>query len=303
MTGETLVAAEHEAWIRAHVEVDGAITQPRVFPWSVVLRVPASDGPVWFKENAPPLAHEAGVVRLLAQRTPPLLPELVAVDVDRGWLLMRDAGTRLRDAPPTAADWLTLLREYADLQLAVARDVDRLLAAGAPDRRPAVLPGLYRELLDAEASKLSGQVLRRLRAFATRVDAACAALDARSVPDSIQHDDFHDGNVFVRGGSYRFLDWGDCCVSHPFATLRIPLEGIAEDTDWDVGGLRDAYLSRFAAYEPFDQLREAFADAWVVAGVTRALKWAPLVASLPRPHAWEDAVPIRLRALLEEPAA
>ena len=44
----------------------------------------------------------------------------------------------------------------------------------------------------------------------------------------------------------------------------------------------------------------AFDAAWVVAGVTRALKWAPIVAALSRPHRWEEAVPVRLRALLED---
>ena len=303
MTAEPLVAAEHEAWIRAHVDVDGPITQPRVFPWSTVLRVPTQTGVVWFKENVPVLAHETAVVELLAARAPDDVPEPVAIDADRGWLLTRDAGTRLRDVPPTAADWLTLLPLYADLQLAVAPDADRLVAAGAPDRRPAVLPALFRELAEHEAERLGAEELRQLRAFAHRVDDACAALGQNGVPCSIQHDDFHDGNIFVRDGRFRFIDWGDACVSHPFATLRIPLEGIAEDTDWDVDAIRDSYLEVFSDRATRVELLQAFEDAWVVAGVTRALKWAPLVASLPRPHEWEDAVAIRLRVLLEEPAA
>ena len=302
MTAEPLVAAEHEAWIRAHVDVDGPITQPRVFPWSTVLRVPTQTGVVWFKENVPVLAHEAAVVELLVARAPDDVPEPVSVDADRGWLLTRDAGTRLRDVPPTAADWLTLLPLYADLQLAVAPDADRLVAAGAPDRRPAVLPALFRELAEHEAERLGAEELRQLRAFAHRVDDACAALGQIGVPCSIQHDDFHDGNIFVRDGRFRFIDWGDACVSHPFATLRIPLEGIAEDTDWDVDAIRDSYLEVFSDRATRVELLQAFEDAWVVAGVTRALKWAPLVASLPRPHEWEDAVAIRLRVLLEEPA-
>lgn len=303
MTAEPLVAAEHEAWIRAHVDVDGPITQPRDFPWSTVLRVPTRTGVVWFKENVPVFAHEAAVVELLAARAPDDLPELIAVDADRGWQLTRDAGTRLRDVPPTAADWLTLLPRYANLQRSVSPDADRLVAAGAPDRRPAVVPGLFRELVENEAERLVAEELRRLRAFAYRVDEACAALDQLGVPCSIQHDDFHDGNIFVRDGRFRFIDWGDACVSHPFATLRIPLEGIAEDTDWDVDAIRDAYLAVFSDYAPSAELLQAFEDAWVVAGVTRALKWAPLVASLPRPHEWEEAVALRLRVLLEEPPA
>ena len=303
MTAQPLVAAEHEAWIRAHVDVDGPIKQPRDFPWSTVLRVPTRAGVVWFKENVAAFSHEAAVVASLAAHAPEDLPELVAVDADRGWLLTRDAGTRLRDVPPTAADWLALLPIYANLQLAVSPDADRLVDAGAPDRRPAVLPGAFRELVEDEADRLGAEELRQLRAFARRVDDACARLERLAVPCSIQHDDFHDGNIFVRDGRFRFIDWGDACVSHPLATLRIPLEGIAEDTDWDVDAIRDAYLAVFSGYVARAALLQAFEDAWVVAGVTRALKWAPLVATLPRPHDWEDAVAIRLRVLLEEPAA
>src|SRR5262249_33480564 len=179
-------------------------------------------------------------------RAPEHVPELVAVDADRGRLLSRDAGTRLRDVPPTAADWLALLPIYGNLQLAVSADADRLVAAGAPDRRPAVVPGLFRELLEDEAARFGVEELRRLHAFAHRVDAACSRLEQLGVPCSIQHDDFHDGNIFVRDGRFRFIDWGDACISHPFATLRIPLEGIAEDTAWDVDAIPAAYLAVFS---------------------------------------------------------
>jgi len=290
----------HEEWIRAHADVAGEITRPREFPWSVVLRVPTRDGVLWFKENVAPLAFEAAAVQLLAQRVPEHVPELVAVDVDRGWMLMRDAGTRLRDLSPSVDAWLELLPLYSELLLAVAPDMDALVAAETPDRRVARIPALFRRVVDAEAGALSSEETAALHEYALRVDAACAELAALGVPESIQHDDFHDGNVFVRDGRYRVIDWGDACVSHPFATLRIPLEGIAEDTDWDVTRLRDAYLEPFTSFASRDELVRTFDAAWIVGGVTRALKWTPIVAAMPRPHEWEDAVPVRLRALLED---
>ena len=46
---------EADSWIRAHVPgtLIGPIEQPHVYPWATVLRVPTSDGVVWFKANAP----------------------------------------------------------------------------------------------------------------------------------------------------------------------------------------------------------------------------------------------------------
>jgi Phosphotransferase enzyme family len=289
----------HADWIRSHAGVVGAIERPHPFPWSTVLRVPTRDGVLWFKENIPPLAFEAAVVQLLARRRPDLVVELVAIDREHGWLLMRDAGTRLRDLPSTERDWEELLPLYAQLQLDVASDVDALVAAGCPDRRLRLLPAQFAQLIEDEADALTTRERALLRAHVPDVEAATAMLAELDVPETIQHDDFHEGNVFVRDGRFRVLDWGDACVSHPFATLRIPFEGIAEDTDWDLGRLRDAYLEPFSALAPLPELRSAVAAANIVAGATRALKWAPIVAVLERPHRWEDVVAVRLRALLE----
>ncbi|HST17603.1 MAG TPA: aminoglycoside phosphotransferase family protein [Gaiellaceae bacterium] len=294
------MSPEHEAWIRAHVEPSGPIEWPHEAPWSVVLRVPTRSGVIWFKENVAPLAYEAAVVQVLAERMPDRVAELVAVDTERGWILMRDAGTRLRELPDSKADWLAILPRYAELQLAVVPEVDRLLGGGTPDRRVATLPRLFRELVEEEATALGADDLHGLRELAHRLDEACPALSSIGVPESIQHDDFHDGNVFVDGGRYRFVDWGDCCVSHPFATLRIPFEGIVETTGWSLAELRDAYLEPFTGLATRSELLQAYDHAWLVAGVTRALKWAPLVDALPKPHRWTDAVPLRLRILLGE---
>jgi hypothetical protein len=213
---------------------------------------------------------------------------------------MRDAGTRLRDLPPTQRDWEELLPRYAQLQLDVAPDLGALVAAGCPDRRLGLLATQFAQLVEDEADGLTTRELGLLREHVHDVETAAAELAELNVPETIQHDDFHDGNVFVREGCFRVLDWGDACVSHPFATLRIPFEMIADDTDWDLERLRDAYLEPFSGLAPLPQLRRASAAADVVAGVTRALKWAPIVAMLERPHRWEDAVLVRLRALLDD---
>jgi len=69
---------------------------------------------------------------------------------------------------------------------------------------------------------------------------------------TIQHDDFHDGQVFVHDGRYLLLDWGDCCVSHPFCSLAVTLErGIAWGLDAiqepvDIAPFRAAYLGPFS---------------------------------------------------------
>jgi hypothetical protein len=205
------------AWIRSHVAVAGEIEQPHVRPWSTVMRVPSAGGAVWFKASMPLLAREAGVIEVLARRRSELVPELLAVEHRNGWMLQTDGGSRLREVAAGEESrrfWAELLPLYAELQVETAADVAELLAAGAPDRRLAALPELAKEVVG------DGALVRHVARLA-------GELAALGLPETIQHDDFHDGNVFVRDGRYVFFDWGDSCVSHPFFTLVVTLGSIA----------------------------------------------------------------------------
>jgi Phosphotransferase enzyme family len=82
---------------------------------------------------------------------------------------------------------------------------------------------------------------------------AVGQLSAYGIPETIQHDDLHDGQVFVRDGAELVMDWGDACVSHPFFTLSVTLEGVIawglddEEDSEDIRPYRDAYLAPFAS--------------------------------------------------------
>ena len=77
-------------------------------------------------------------------------------------------------------------------------------------------------------------------------------LAAYGLPELLQHDDLHDGQVFVRDGRHLLMDWGDACISHPFFTLSVTLEGVIawglddEEDSEDIAPYRDAYLEPFA---------------------------------------------------------
>jgi hypothetical protein len=287
------------------------IEQPHVRPWSTVLRVPTDAGAVWFKANMPTQAFEAAVVEILAARRPDLLPELLATDLERGWMLQRDGGTRLRELPGTSGDygvWQKILPLYAELQIDAAADRERLLAAGAPDRRLAVLAAQFEELLgDTHALEdLSQEEIGRLRALASRIEADCRELEGYGLPETIQHDDLHDGQVFVQDGRYLFFDWGDSCVSHPFYTLVVTLAVLGHrlGLEHEAPGLdrfRDAYLEPWTRFRPRSELEQAYPVAYRLGVLCRGLTWRMIVDALPRPlrEDEEDAVPERMRMLLE----
>ena len=119
--------------------------------------------------------------------------------------------------------------------------------------------------------------LRRLEGSVSRIEHMCDELAGYGLPETIQHDDFHDGQVFVRDGRYLLLDWGDACVSHPFFTLSVTLEGtLAWGLDdiqdsVDVRPFRDAYLEPFTLLAKRADLDPACATALRLGWVCRAV--------------------------------
>jgi hypothetical protein len=267
-----------DAWIGEQLaglgaEIVGEIDQMHVYDWSTVLRVPTGAGDVYFKANAPSQRHEAGLVAILASRRPDCVPPLLAADLERGWMLMADAGSKLRELVATEralTRWHDVLPLYAGVQLAVVDDVDAMLALGVPDLRLAALPSRAEAMLE-ELGGLGVDECRRAAAAMPRVAEQCAELTSFGLPETIQHDDLHDGQVFVRDGRYALLDWGDACLSHPFFTLAVTLDGVIAWGVDDVQGsedtapYRDAYLAPFSAHTN--------ADLVAAATIARRLGW------------------------------
>lgn len=148
---------------------------------------------------------------------------MLAADIELGWMLMSDAGEPLRSvvARERSLDrWLDVLRLCAGVELDLSDAVVELLALGVPDMPLANLPHRYLELMD----EIDAEPV--FRDATARVTERCEQLAAYGIPETVQHDDLHDGQVFVRDGRHLLMDWGDACVSHPFFTLSVTLEGV-----------------------------------------------------------------------------
>ncbi|MGH3993280.1 MAG: hypothetical protein ACRDSN_12570, partial [Pseudonocardiaceae bacterium] len=210
----------------------------------------------------------------------------LAVDVDRGWSLLPDGGSRLRetlDAHPDPRAWEHALRQYALLQRRVAGHVEEMLGFGVPDLRLAALPARYDMLLSSPQVK--AQVGNGGRLSAEQYDALCELrpvlagwcdeLAASGVPASIDHADLHDGQVFIAGGHCLFIDWADASVGHPFTTLLIAMQRAAERfaDPATMDRLRDAYLEPWTAEHDLADLRRAAALAMRFGVIGRAMAW------------------------------
>jgi hypothetical protein len=250
----------------------GEPDQIHVRSWSTVIRVPTAAGATFFKANTEELRHEALVTLLLARRVPERVPPLIADDPELGWMLMDDGGTRLREVLAEERDlsrWGDVLDGAADIARAMEPDVDRLLAAGVPDLRLATLPDRYAAMVEA------ADVEQRFRDAVPRVRDLAEELASYGVTETLQHDDLHDGQVFVSGDRQLILDWGDAVISHPFFTLSVTLEGVVQ---WGLDDIEDSvdldpliarYLRRYDPERP--ELAEAVPPALRLGWAARAV--------------------------------
>ena len=293
-----------DAWIAEQLELLGreptdAFDQIHDRPWSTVIRVPTLEGNVFFKAGSPPLRHEAALTEFLGMRRPDCIPAPLAIDSVRGWMLMEDGGQTLRELIEIERDlsrWKDVLPLYGGVQIDLMEDVPALLAVGVPDFRLASLPAKLEALLD-EIEEQPDEERGRLRASLPWVREACEELALAGLPETIQHDDLHDAQIFVRDDRYLLLDWGDACVSHPLFTLAVTLDGVIAwgvddvETSEPTGRYRDAYL------EPFRGLTTS--DLPDLAQTARRLGWVCRALNSRRSQPSDESTRLRLRMFLD----
>ena len=311
----------HE-WIRTganqnSMELTGDIEQPHAYAWSTVMRVPTNEGSLFFKATAPETVYEAALTQKLSEWYPDCMPELLAVDAARGWMLMRDGGEQLRASIRPTQDikpWEPVITRYAELQIGLAEHVSEILALGIPDHRPAALPPLYKQLLTDEASLMIDQEkglisseFQQLQDLIPRFQQICAELTAVGIPESLNHGDFHDGNVLLKNGRITFFDWGDASVTHPFVSLRtffVSIEIALNLDDYsftpEMSELLDRYLEPWQQFASKDALLIAYRLSKPVASIVKTLAWHQTISrldgSLREEYAW--IVPEVLREFL-----
>jgi len=291
---------EAERWLDEQLAANrlqrtGGVTQPHLRPWATVLRAPTTGGTVWLKAAGPDTAFEVALYRLLEQVAPERILSPIAVDPERGWMVLPDGGTTLGerlDEVDLVEAMVTVLPQYGQLQRDLGRHLDDLLAFGMDDMRAAAMPRRFEEALETVGRQVEHrgkeddrETVARVAAMRQEFGRWCARLDGAAVPASIDHNDLHLWNMFVAVepgtgavGRVRFYDWGDSVVAHPFASMLLGLGmlhlqlGVGAD-DPAVVRPRDAYLEVFGDLASRAELVEELELACQVAKVARALSW------------------------------
>jgi hypothetical protein len=273
--------AEAAAWTAARLAEagrppTGPIEQLRSWSISALLRAETESGAVYFKAVPPLMAAEPSITRGLSERFPDRVPSVLAVDVERAWMLVEHAGEPIQGKPEPALRE-RVLRAIGEMQRASADRLDELIGLGCADRRLAHLAGQI-DLLLAEAGPISGasaETIAALRAEAPRIRALCAELEAAGPPPTLVHGDLHHGNVAVRDGQPVIFDWTDACVAHPFLDLAT----LFDDDEEPTPELADAYLASFRDFAPPARLRDALRLGRTLGALHQAVSYHLIVRS------------------------
>ena len=276
----------HE-WISSKVSVHGEIRQVHKQPWSTVFVVGSDEGKLFFKETSATLSHEASLTFELSQIMPDRLPELIAFEADRNWLLMRDAGDTLRSITKndgTLERWEISLHQYAELQIEASKHIDRLASTGCFDRRMSTFLVDFKRLIEEDIPLLR-EDRRKLRQLASTFDETFSELQSCGIPNTIHHDDFHDANVFVKGKRTTFADWGESAIAHPFLTMTIVQRSAAytlgiHTTSPEIENLMSGYLRCFDKFADSKDTAKALSLAKPLGKASRALTWFTVAKDL-----------------------
>lgn len=313
----TFAAAQEWATDRLRavgVEVTGPVERLGVRAWSRQFRVPSTAGHVYFKSSPPAFGHEAALTRALGAWFPGDVPEVLAVDVVRNWMLTADFGPVRRCSEPGQ-----VLRAYAEMipvftgiQVNAAHHVDALLRTGCPDHRLAVLPDLFEalvsgrgdpELLTGRPHGLTADEHGRLRGLVPDFREVCGLLASFAIPETVVHADIWRGNFLLTEDGPLVFDWAESVIAHPFLSLEVMLGDVRALVPGDEGALsrvRDAYLEAWRHLATPGRLAGAARLVAAPALVSRALMWRDATRGLDaelRPR-YEGAPADHLRALL-----
>lgn len=272
---------------------------------AAIVKVPARPADLYLKVIAPPLRHEAALLPALAAMDPTLFPAIPASDADRGWILMHDMGGLSLGSHTPVERWEAIARAYGRLQVAAAPRADEWLAGGCRDLR---LPRLGEEIdwlfahgaerlhgLNEDLSNPSQVTLdtAALQARAGRFKQRVEELAALGLPPTLEHGDFHAGNIRVTPAGCLFYDW-----SH--ATVTYPLPGFGDllfDDDWFpdqpdfADRMRDSYLEPWTVYQPLPRLQAAYERAKPLRKLFGAIHQGRLIAAYQQLLGGQDYVP------------
>jgi hypothetical protein len=256
--------AEAGAWMRDQM-VSAGLSEPQMprvhYMWGVsaVLVADSDAGKAFLKCSGRRFQHEAAVTQALSRSAPRHLPEVLAIEPRRGWMLMRDfAGPELGEQD--SSTWGIGLDTLVSVQRSWLERLDELVRLGAEHRPLSALERWVKQTAGDDEVLRGFTVDERQRWLASlpSLTEACRRLDDIGPGPTLVHGDFHPWNVALRpDGAALIFDWTDASVAHPALdvvtyVMRTPDIGVRTALfdryfacwDGELGAAPDADLAR-----------------------------------------------------------
>ncbi len=169
-------------------------------------------------------SEEAMLMKHVSENFANLVPRLVAIDRDRGFMLMTDGGRQFSRRVPRGVK-ATLVVRYVEMQKASATRIETLLEIGCYDRRLHLLSEQLRKALaETRIPRMPDfeQYYAKFEEFLQIVQEYSGPYAAVLV-----HGDMHNGNVLYNWNTATaaVIDWSDGCVAHPLIDFPLLVEG------------------------------------------------------------------------------
>jgi len=239
------------AWANEHVDISSSerLTQR---PWATTWRLTTPQGNVWLKQLSPVLSRSINTSVHLAREFPNTIPEVIAVDIERGLQLSSDHGGKALDRSAEERHRTCLLGAYAHIQ---AHSVDNhALHKNLPHLRIDALVDDLIAFLDhkiaaiaLDGAQVSGRYFMsrgRCRRYVQLLRERAPMLKnylqlAADLPATINHGDLRTSNAArTASGESRLFDWDEAVAGPAGLSLHGMFSGsltvmeVLHETNW-----------------------------------------------------------------------
>lgn len=293
--------------------------QLRAWSRSSIFKISTIPGEVFFKA-LPPMSHfEPSVTALVTAHCPSLVPDVLAINKDEGWIVLQGIkGSSPSNGKPTAQDipFLELaLCDLAKAQRKLAAHIDEFIQVGCPalwvDEIPTILEELTTDQSSLLVGKKDGLTPKQVTALSESLPKLrrwCQELASGPIRPSLEHGDFRCENILVETatGRPRIIDFGAASITHPFFSAINLIEhddftGSSEEKIVAKIKLRSAYLSVWKEEASFPKLERLYLLSRIIAPVYAAIqRFQILIPGVESKNQWASSVPYWLKLYLDE---
>ncbi|WP_164689326.1 phosphotransferase [Herpetosiphon llansteffanensis] len=293
------------------IQPTGQFEHYRTWNRSSVWQLATTHGTLYFKALPAMFGHEIGLTHHLLSHEPNHTAPFLALEQHHNWMLLPDFGAPKLTEISAIEQWQASFAAYAKLQIRQIDLLDQLEACGLAVRPLRWLSQQIEPLLnDSEAVLLnqpwglSSSELAQLQQAIPQLKAACRALQAYNIPNTLDHGDLGASNIIVKGQHIIVTDWSDASISQPFFSLGLLLEDV-EIRFSTLANVREvllkSYLDPWAEQLRLDYqtLRQAYRYAELLTPIHQALTYQHWIKPyLQASWEMEAMIPTYLRQLI-----